>query len=157
MPPHEPRDIVPAGPQEGNELAADQPGCPADGDAPRSRQASRGVPGKVDLGAFMPEPKQVIEPALDLAPGHELAGRSPGQLVGDLVLQHAPLWAISQEPVLVPPGGERTVFLLVDEAGAIVCGAMDERPGDADRPGGDTQALPIAWKALEFILSASDL
>src|SRR5688500_9465810 len=99
-----------AGSQEGNKLAADQPGCPADGDAPRSRQASRGVPGNVDLGAPMPEPKQVIEPALELTPGHKVAGRSPGQLVGDPVLHHGPIRSVTQESVLMPPGSERTGF-----------------------------------------------
>jgi len=67
-------------------LAADHPGCATDRDSLRSRQASGGVSGKVDLGALMPEPKQVIEPALDLMPGHELTNRSKGQLVGDSVL-----------------------------------------------------------------------
>jgi hypothetical protein len=92
----------------------------------------------------MPEPKEVIEPALDLMAGRELTGWAEGQLVRDPVFQHGSLWTIAQEPVLVPPGCERTVCLLVDEAGAVIRGVVDERPGDADRTYSNAQPLPMA-------------
>ena len=102
------------------------------------------MPGKVDLGAPMPEPKEVIEPTLELTPGHELTNRSEGQLVGDAVLQDGLRRTVIQKPMLVPPGCERTICLLVDEAGAVLRVAMDKGPGDADRTGANAQSLPVA-------------
>ena len=110
----------------------------------RPRQPGHGVPRKVRLGASMPEPKEIIEPTLELTPGHELADRSQGQLVGDPVLQHGPLRSVSQEPMLMLPGLERPIFLLVDEARAVVSGAVDEGPGDTNRTGANAQTFPIA-------------
>src|SRR5215212_6716302 len=102
------------------------------------------MPGKIDLGATMPESKQVIEPTLELTPGRKLTNRSEGQLVGDSVLQHGSLGTVTEEPMLVPPESERTIFLLVDEPGAVLRVLVDEGPGDADRTGANPQTLPIA-------------
>src|SRR5918995_1438641 len=92
----------------------------------------------------MPELEQVFEPTLELTPCHQLTNRPKGQPVGDPVLQHGSLRAVAQEPVLVPPEFKRPIFLLVDEAGAVLSLVMDEGPGDADRTSTNAQALPIA-------------
>jgi hypothetical protein len=92
----------------------------------------------------MPESKEVFKPALDLMPGRELTGWAEGQLVRDSVFQHGSLRTVIREPVLVPPGCEWTVSLLVNEAGAVIQGMVDERPGNADRTYAHAEPLPMA-------------
>jgi hypothetical protein len=47
--------------------------------------------------------------------------------------------------VLVPPGCERTICLLVDEASAVLEGMVNERPGNTDRTYANAQPLPMVW------------
>jgi hypothetical protein len=73
-----------------------------------------------------------------------LTGWTEGQLVRDPVFQHGSLRTVTREPVLVTPGCERTICLLIDEAHAVIRGMVDERPGNADGTYANAQSLPIA-------------